>query len=183
MIKKLTVGKILAAVFLWEVCIGTAYAVDPVSSFEQIIFHGKSAVDQSTLVIFNEKKSTWLKRRYTVSGMKYDVKKTDSLVSPVIAQVKFYLIDDYALPFQSKEEAEAASDYDPKLENTNEVTLNYAFTSNKWIFNGGNWVSIWAKKFNETNNKYPITSTFQINPDNLTPEKETVHWAVIRFLP
>lgn len=168
---------VLIVALLFGVLIDVAAAIEPVTSFEKIITRGKSAVDQSTLVYFNKGKSTWLKRKYTVSNMKYDVKKTDSLVSPVVALVTFDLIVEASVPFQTKEEADAAADYNPEFKMINDVTLNYALTSGTWVLKGGLYKPMLAAMQKEPQ------FTFPINPDKLTPETNEVHWAVARFLP
>jgi len=168
---------VFAAALLFGVQFRVASAVEPVASFEKIIARGKEAVDQFTLVHFNKGQSTWRKHRYTVSNMKYDVKKTDSLVSPVVAVVTFDFIDDSSAPFQTKEGADATVDYDPEFKIICYTTLNYAFTSEAWVLKGGVY-----KPMAAAIEKRPQMA-FPIDPDKLTPETERVHWAVIRFLP
>jgi hypothetical protein len=166
---------ILAVALFFGVFIDVASAIEPVTSFEQIVTRGKGAVDQSTLVLFNKGKSTWHKRKYTISNIKYDVKKTDSLVSPIVALVTFDLAVEHSVPFQTKEEADAVTDY-TEFKMTNGVTLNYALTSGVWVFKGGMY------DLTLSNEKMP-SFTGAITPGKLKPETEPVHWAVIRFLP
>jgi hypothetical protein len=110
---------------------------DPVDSFKTLIERGRSRVDQQTGVLSEGKPPTeYRKWRYTISQLKYDVRKTESLVSPIIGIAVVDLLIDFSAPITSKEDAERATNYS-HVQSVYRLTLNYYYSNNKWVFREG----------------------------------------------
>lgn len=151
-------------------------AQDHVLSFEQIIKSGYNKVNGKESVIFIEKSSSFLKRKYTINSLKYDVKRTDSLISPVIAVATFNLAIENSQRYQTKEEADSAQDGENKVIFNFSLILNYAFQSGSWVMKDGeSKLTILSEKM------HPISVT--IKPEKLLPDDQFIDWAIYRFLP
>jgi len=128
---------LLALTFLSALVSSKSGASDPVATFEAFVKHSHEACAAATPTYLNRYKNQWAKRRFVLEGVKYDVKKTDSLVTPVVGIVQFRLRADQSALFQTRDEAERASEFPLKSDGFAAVTLRYAFKDDKWTFNEG----------------------------------------------
>lgn len=104
--------------------------VDPVSQFKKIV-SSSSQPEQWTKVYLHTISGKWAKQYFVISNVKYDVKKTDSLVTPVMGIVNFTVAITQSDFFTSKEEAEESTALS-KLKMTE-------FVTGKYLFEDGNW--------------------------------------------
>jgi hypothetical protein len=107
----------------------------PLEDFEPIVLRCKTAYDArpSSEVVFVEPLKAWVKRIHAPAVVKYDVRRTDSLVSPYSAMIEVAtgLVADRA------ETEEAARALNPDGSNTAiRVTarLNFAYRGTSWEF-------------------------------------------------
>lgn len=118
----------------------------PAIAFEKMVStsHNSMSSDQPVLNVNNGQ--AWVKRRHAVSNVTYDVKKTDSLLNPIIGFVSFSIrIDESALT-NNKEDAlqitrfnESRFQYD--------ASLNYSYIDGIWKFKNSRVKSFFDGRF------------------------------------
>lgn len=81
--------KRLAAALIFFLVSLSCYAADPLAQFEVIIKRAASGAPPEPRVYFAEQPKKWIYLNPSIEHIKYDVKKTDSLVSPFAAWVSF----------------------------------------------------------------------------------------------
>ncbi len=120
--------------------------VDPVPEFEKMIATAREATNTAAPVYLNKSKQQWAKRRFAAVDVKYDVKKTDSLVNPIIGVVTFLLATGQTDLFATKDEADAAQVFDPRFEHKYKVSMTYTFKGSRWAFSKGSyeWITMTA---------------------------------------
>ena len=115
-------------------------AEDSVQKFERFLNDARDATNSGTVVYFNKYHQAWTKRRHTVGDIKYDVKKTDSLVNPVLGFVTLSLVTEQTEFFPTKEEAANASAFIPAGKTLYRISLTYFYKeNNKWLFSQGKY--------------------------------------------
>jgi len=101
-----------------------------VASFKSMI----DAASKTTFVsdvFFNQKDNGWSKAYVRISDVKYDIKKTDSVINPMVGEVSLLAMQKVSAVYASKEEAQRSED-------TRDVTLaqqfyiTYQLDSGKW---------------------------------------------------
>lgn len=112
---------------------------DPVRSFEQFLMASKESTNTTTSVFFNKHKNGWVKQRYRVVELKFDVKKTDSLVTPIVGLVTLDLLTEASDAFPSQEEAEKLISFNVMASITDRMSLTYAYRDSKWAFSKGSY--------------------------------------------
>lgn len=80
--------------------------IEPVAAFQKIVADA-GAQKTAAKVGFNGRK--WIKQFFRVGEITYDIKKTDSLVNPVVGIVSFPVEMKVAGQFETKEDADAAT--------------------------------------------------------------------------
>jgi hypothetical protein len=110
-------------------------ADDAVQKFERFLNDARDATNSGTVVYFNKRHQAWAKRRHAVSEIKYDVKKTDSLVNPVLGFVTFSLVTEQTEFFPTKEGATNAWASNTDTKTLSRISLTYSYKeNNKWLF-------------------------------------------------
>lgn len=107
-----------------------------VDGFRALVQSRVEATESSSEPYFNEHHQKWAKRRFRVADLKFDVRKTDSLVSPLLASVKFTLSSAQTQLLLDKEEARTNVEYDSKP-NLFKIELIYAYQDGHWRMTGG----------------------------------------------
>jgi hypothetical protein len=107
---------------------------DPLADFQKIVTNCRQAYDSrpNTEVAFSPSAKVWIKRVRTPAEISYDVKKTDSLVSPYAA---FILVIDGSASLHAQDQASAAV-LEPSLADglfVARTKLNFAYTDKKWV--------------------------------------------------
>ena len=121
---------------------GSALADDLVGRFEVLLSTAKNVTNAATPVYFNQHMQAWAKRRFLVADIKFDVKKTDSLVNPVVGLATFNLVTEQTDLYQTKEEAVAANVFQTKFSTPYRISLKYSYKNDKWFFSKGIYESI-----------------------------------------
>jgi hypothetical protein len=105
---------------------------DPVEAFELIVT-GASTPNSWVKTVQNTKTQKWTIRYFSMNGITYDVKKTDSLVNPIIGVVKFSLDVNQSAAADTQADAESMPDmvrgkYDPQYD----MVGTYVFKAGGW---------------------------------------------------
>lgn len=107
-----------------------AVAADPVSDFKALVASA-SEPKEWTGVHQNSRTQKWSKQQFTAGEIKYDIKKTDSLISPVKGLVSFPVTMRMSEYFDTKEDAEAAP-VAPTRRLTSYLTGEYDLIDGAW---------------------------------------------------
>lgn len=109
-----------------------------VDGFRVLIQSRVKATESSSEPYFNENYQKWAKMQFRITDLKFDVRKTDSLVSPLLGSVKFTLSSTQTQLLADKEAARASSEYESKL-NIFNIELIYAYQDGQWRMTGGKY--------------------------------------------
>lgn len=149
---------------------------DPVASFQSVVNRGSESKEWTT-VHLNPTSGKWTKRYYFLGEVKYDVKKTDSLVSPIIGLVSFPVKVKFSPQFETEDEAtKSAGEYIP-------LSLSYSIEGRYSVSN-----SAWKLdqfRYKDTGPASPLRgSENTMDEAKLKTERNaTISSALLRFLP
>jgi len=143
--RKSIISSVLALVFAL-ILVQHAYAD---SNQKNILFAAKQIVKlwQDELsggcrFVFPFKDATWAVRVFkSIKNVKYDVKKTDSLVSPYVLTILADTVLYQGGGYDSAAKAKQAKDlkpFPPGNSKAREMQINYAFQDGYWVLTGGN---------------------------------------------
>lgn len=139
---------------------------DPVKKFEAFLMEAEVATNTKSSV--RPIQGGWRKYRYAVNDVKYDVTKTNSLVSPIIGTVSFYLRTEVGEKYSSQEEADTLTTFDSAGVVVDEVSITYSFNNEKWRINKATYKNIlWGKATQELKKADSTTRAFEITEKNL----------------
>lgn len=119
-----------------------ALAEEPVPAFEALMKRATDSMQGSREVYFNKRMTAYSKRRLRLQAAKFDVKKTDSLVTPVLGLLTLTVQSAQSPLVPEKETADAAKDEDmvpapwPMV-----FELRYSWNGSGWKFLDGVEVS------------------------------------------
>lgn len=118
--------------FVFLVLCATAHA-DPLADFEVVVNRCKGAFDARPLsdVVNMPSMNLWIKRVYGPSKVVYDVRKTDSLVSPFVAKIE---ISEVVASGRTKDEEQTKA-LDISLEkegNRFHTQVNFTYQKGVW---------------------------------------------------
>jgi hypothetical protein len=108
-------------------------AQDPVSEFKALVASASTSTEASN-VHQDSKSQRWTKQLYTPGEVKYDVKKTDSLISPIKGIVTFPVTIRTAGPFDTKEQADSSTAFSGR-KMTAFITGEYNLVDGAWQLN------------------------------------------------
>jgi hypothetical protein len=118
-------------------------ASDPVVEFEKIVTRARAAPAKNPYVYSVENK--WVKGfSPIVDSVRYDVKKTDSLVTPIVGVINFSILTQYSPRMNSKEEAASTQAVDAERAVMYVVVLRYGYRNGSWRFTEGGYDHVWA---------------------------------------
>lgn len=103
---------------------------DPAASFIAFVNSAQKITKESS-VLYLEHKGAWRKVYWSIRDVKYDVKKTDSLINPVIGSVSFVMSGVGSAFYASEGEAKASSDTDGQ-DIVRFFDIDYQFDGKKW---------------------------------------------------
>lgn len=112
--------------------------VDPVQSFEKIVSTCQSAFDARPpfTLLFDQRTSEWIKYQKSPAKITYDVRKTDSLVAPVVGMMN---VEDATFMGASSSE-DAAKELlippDTARAVLTKTTVNFSFQGGRWLVKG-----------------------------------------------
>jgi len=157
---------LLACVALAPVC---ATAGDPVAEFEELVRVGRERTISSAPVSQNTNLGGWVKRRFEIVDGKYDVQRTDSLVSPVLGVTGFMLRAEQTPPYPTRAQAEAANAMEPGAVTVYYITLRYTYRDSRWHFKDGEYV--WQSTHTRVT----------IQPDDLRAQPDALPLVAVRY--
>ena len=130
--------------------VATASHADPLADFKALVKQCSTAFENQPAaeVLFNEKIGKWVKRMNGRAQIAYDVKKTDSLVSPLTA----YLTVTQIMTSKTAADETSANNLAPSFDDAGTIvqvkTLNFrlAESDGRWAFvDGSNTVDFKSK--------------------------------------
>lgn len=121
--------------------LATPRALDPLQDFERIVKRCQTAVEAKNTpavsVYYNSRTSSWVRRVGTFE-VRYDVRKTESLVAPIVGQIN--VVEIAATGTAADEQSAAALDFSI-ASSPRHVRQRYEATftwrEQKWSFKGG----------------------------------------------
>ena len=99
-------------------------ADDPVPKFEKLLLESEAPTNSASPVYFNKYKQAWAKRMFKASDIQFDVKKMDSLVSPIVGLVSFKLVTGQTELMPTQQEAERETSVSSKGITPHRISLD-----------------------------------------------------------
>lgn len=128
----------LRIILLFFVLSFNAQAADPaVATFEALIKRASSQSAVSGDVYLEKTTSKWRKSTVRITDVLYDVRKTDSLVSPLVGHVAFTLTAETSELADTKDLAQTAKPDAKSLPRRYQVRLTYGWQNGVWKFSRG----------------------------------------------
>lgn len=122
---------ILVALMLWGPFVQAQQSdKKAVDSFKAMVT-AASSVTLYTEVYLNDHLKGWTKSYLQISNIKYDVKKTDSAINPLIGVASFTATTKISPPYPSKGEAANSTDF-RKEALTRDFSITYQLDGRKW---------------------------------------------------
>jgi hypothetical protein len=112
-------------------------ADDSVTVFEALLRRATNNTNIATPAYFNNYLKKWAKRRFHISDAKMDVRRTDSLVTPIVGVVTFRLRTEQTPLYATKAQAIAASTFAEDMTTDYDITLRYGYRDGAWSFTDG----------------------------------------------
>jgi hypothetical protein len=120
-------------------------STEALPSFEALLAKCRAAYAvEVPKVFFQPSKQKWVKRIEYPDRFKYDVRKTDSLVSPVVGYIEASTIGTAGFA-DSEEQASAMRPTIAGLVSRATIRFNYAFRAGSWIFVGATETLAWRE--------------------------------------
>jgi hypothetical protein len=107
-------------------------ADDPASSFDAFTRRAAEATNNANPINLNRWTNKWVKRRFKISEMKMDVRKTDSLVTPIVGIVSYLVYIEATIDYATEAEAREAQRFVERFHCTYELKLRYGYKDGKW---------------------------------------------------
>lgn len=132
----------------------TSYASDikqdkVVKQFKKTIENYFAQCPNNPRIAVTEENGSYLRSKYAIlNNYKYDVKKSDSLISPYVGYLEFVFKTYAYKKFDSKEDAYKDNSID-ELIITKTYQINYGYQDGKWVATSGEY------KLNMFNEEYP----------------------------
>lgn len=181
-LKLITLAVSLAAIALTSVAFAQkskkaeVEQIDPLKDFELIVARCVTSNKklENERVAYNERTKKWGKQVNSTAKITYDVKRTDSLVSPFSGRIDIVSIT--FLESAETEDAAKAKPISPENSTARESTfnMNYAMQGGKWIATGGNSIHV-LRMYGKWQQSDKFTSNIDLSSPTLPNEiKECV---------
>jgi len=144
----------------------------PVDSFRKFLNASVKSTETSPQSYFNVNHQKWANRKYEISDLKFDVKKTDSLVNPVIGTATFTLTTSQTDLFATKDGAETSTVY---IFGPNSETVTLNFTSDKGVWKMANGFYLHPIPYSDT------PSMITITPEKIAAEPDSELYAAMKY--
>lgn len=108
-------------------------AQDPVASFKALVAKAGEQKEWSR-VYQNSHSQKWAKQYFTIGEVRYDVRKTESMLNPMIGEVSFPVVIEQSPLFASIEEAEQSTNREPTFTMPYQVEMTYHVNGGVWGF-------------------------------------------------
>ena len=155
--------RVVGPAFLLALVSLPGWASDPAATFEAFVKNSHELCATTTPIYFNKTRNQWAKRKFILEDLKYDVKKTDSLVTPILGIVQFRLRVQQSAFVPTKGEAKRAQEFPEKPNIVDTITLRYSFRDDRWSFKDGEFESSALR-----GQRFPITiDSIRAKPDEL----------------
>lgn len=193
---KIKFFSIVLIMFLFCIAHTNAFAIDDtnvVASAERVIFKLKNVFSKIAYIIANNSGNEWYNTRYfLIDEPSYDVKKTDSMVSPYMLIVNMHLVYDSNINGPNADGSDSTSKcyksikdarkYNSKRDfvggpNVTNLQIFYALQKDVWVLKGGNSAfDVHIKPYlqdkeNENTFKEIMIVTAMDNPKIIPPKK------------
>lgn len=112
---------------------------DPALQFEAFVSAAAARSAQTRVVYFNPRFKGWAKAWYEIGTQRIDVRKTDSLLTPVLGVVEFSMVPRQTAFAASRAAAEDLDRPIPQPGRARAVTLRYAYRDGAWRFLDGSY--------------------------------------------
>ncbi|WP_298929154.1 hypothetical protein [uncultured Ramlibacter sp.] len=146
-----------------------AAVAGPLDDFKPILQRCKTAFESQSLerVFYNERVKAWVKVVSAPSELSYDVRKTDSLVSPFSA---FVQIIEVTANSRAETESEAGALKVDIAERSTRFTsrIEYRFQEGKWVTTGGTGKGEFKAS---ANTGYDKPTIFPLDKDSFAPNR------------
>jgi len=110
-----------------------------IDEFRRFIESTRAATEASAEPYFNRPRALWAKRKYEIKDLTYDVRKTDSLVNPIVGLASFTLLTSQTALVSTKEEAQRSTEVDIASQNAFRVSLNFTYDGGVWTLKRGQY--------------------------------------------
>lgn len=140
---------------------------NPVESFSSFLQKNSKSAEAASEIYLNPYNNKWAKRKHVIQKVKYDVKKTDSLVNPIIGSAEIVFSSMQTDLFETKEEAQKSYSFqDPIVFSAN---LNFNLEKGSWRMVNGTYYSL------------PDAHQLSISPEEIVSELDTIPAAILKF--
>lgn len=168
--------RLLIATFLIPLLIGESKAnEDAVPLFEGLVAASAKATRSVEHVYFNRHTQLWAKRTYDLRDVKYDVKQTSSLITPIIGVAKLDVISRQSASFGTEAEAAAAIDMDQRLGFIYEIELRYTYKQGKWRLLSGHYFAT-MRAMNHRSGPFDVSEESVLRDPDSMPHDIVVMW-------
>ena len=111
---------------------------ESVPKFKSLVAHAIELTHSAKPVYFNKYEKLWFTCRYKIEDVNYDIKKTDSLINPIIGTVDFVLYTEHGPLLPTKEEAKASNSFSlVGAADRAIISLEYHYNNGTWRLRGG----------------------------------------------
>jgi hypothetical protein len=141
------------------------------NNFRDQVKAATTATHSSSEPYLNRHHAKWAKRMFQITDLKYDVRKTESLVSPLVGTVMFTLSSTQTQLVADRESAKQSNQYTDSTD-VFTVELYYALQDGAWKMTTGRYSSP----------DLPGTS-FELNPEKIRLEPDAIpHAALVPWI-
>lgn len=151
-------------------------AFDPVTSFQAVVTRG---TEQKEWIVVRQssKNGKWAKRYYYLGDVKYDVKKTDSLVAPVVGLLSFPVKVRFSPQFDTEDEASTSIGVFVPLSLSYSIEGRYSISQSAWKLD--------QFRYQDTDPESPLRGReYSMDEARLMAESQAIISSVLlRFLP
>ena len=153
---------------------GLFAADDAVMTFERLLSDAQLKTQQRLFSQAGQTPGAWITRQYTVQDLRYDVRKTDSLVSPLVGLVTFTL-ETTAMGYVPAQDTNIKAAGKLKMASARwAIRLTYAYHDATWVLSHGTTTML----IGESSQSSPIAVTADsIRHDAMyTPHEALIYW-------
>jgi hypothetical protein len=134
---------------------------DPVIEFKTLVAEASTPAEWSTVYV-HSKLGKWAKQYYSLGQVKYDIKKTDSLLSPAMGIVSFPVAVKQSEFFPTRQEAEDSTEF-------SSLRITY-FLTGQYFFSDGIWRVDQFSYYVAVGNRTPDPTTFTTSREQLVQD-------------
>jgi hypothetical protein len=141
----------------------------PVASFESFVRRASERTNEATPVRRIEYTGKWDKCRFNITDLKMDVRKTESLVNPILGLVSFSLHLEASTEYATEAEVRTAQRFVHRLQCDYEFNLRYAYNSGHWALLDGTQTGGMIKQ-----------GSLTVTPDKIRQEPDAIPYNALK---